>query len=72
MHFDGNRMFVRRSRQLNLAADKPTDDACLMVRWMASRPIGDTLYATEVCDLEMEAKQETRHYPNNHLIAVKA
>lgn len=49
MHFDGQRIFIRQSRLLDLDAEEPTEDAYLLLRWMASRPQGDTKYAAPVC-----------------------
>lgn len=49
MHFDGQRIFIRQSRLLDLDADEPTEDAYLLLRWMASRPQGDTKYAASAC-----------------------
>lgn len=45
-HFDGstNKVILRQSRQLDLRGDEPTPDAFLLVRWMASRCVGETRY----------------------------
>ncbi|KAK4247135.1 hypothetical protein C7999DRAFT_41468 [Corynascus novoguineensis] len=49
-HFDGktNKLVLRRSRRLELRGPKPTSDAYLLVRCMASRPVGETEYIDEV------------------------
>lgn len=49
MHYDGHCLFIRQSRLLDLAADEPTSDAYLMLRWMASKPQGKTQYEKPVC-----------------------
>ncbi|KAK4139681.1 uncharacterized protein C8A04DRAFT_32806 [Dichotomopilus funicola] len=45
-HFDGSikKVVLRQSRQLDLRGDEPTPDALLLVRWMASRCVGETRY----------------------------
>ncbi|ERT01851.1 hypothetical protein HMPREF1624_00145 [Sporothrix schenckii ATCC 58251] len=48
-HFDGHRLFIRQSRLLDLNADEPTPDAYLLLRWMASRPQGNTEYGKPFC-----------------------
>ncbi|KIH88136.1 hypothetical protein SPBR_07398 [Sporothrix brasiliensis 5110] len=48
-HFDGHRLFIRQSRLLDLDADEPTPDAYLLLRWMASRPQGNTAYGKPFC-----------------------
>ncbi|KAI9690153.1 MAG: hypothetical protein M1822_009114 [Bathelium mastoideum] len=58
-HFDGNRIFIRQSRQLNLRGDEPTEDAYLLVRWMAGTPIGDTTCAASTPLKEVVRNQDT-------------
>ncbi|KAM7197530.1 hypothetical protein V8F33_005496 [Rhypophila sp. PSN 637] len=43
-HFNGEHLFFRQSRLLDLAADEPTEDAYLLLRWMASLPVGETTF----------------------------
>jgi hypothetical protein len=38
---------LRQSRQLDLRGPEPTDDAFILVRWMANRPVGETEYVEE-------------------------
>ncbi|KAI9660719.1 MAG: hypothetical protein M1821_010071, partial [Bathelium mastoideum] len=64
-HFDGNRMFIRQSRQLNLAGDEPTDDAYLLMRWMAGSPIGNTTYASSDPVGEAARNQNARIQSDN-------
>ncbi|KAH6630952.1 hypothetical protein B0J18DRAFT_463769 [Chaetomium sp. MPI-SDFR-AT-0129] len=49
VHLDAksHKLVLRQSRQLDLRGPEPTPDAHLLVRWMASRPAGDTEYADE-------------------------
>jgi hypothetical protein len=56
VYFDGktNKLVLRQSRQLDLRGPEPTDDAYLLVRWMANRPVGETEYVDET-----EPKDET-------------
>jgi hypothetical protein len=46
-YFDrkANTLVLRQSRPLNLRGPAPTDDAFLLLRWIANRPVGDTEYA---------------------------
>ncbi|OAA58205.1 hypothetical protein ISF_06744 [Cordyceps fumosorosea ARSEF 2679] len=45
-HFDmkRNMLVLRQSRVLDLSGEEPPPDAWLMLRWMASGPVGQTLY----------------------------
>ncbi|EJP62103.1 uncharacterized protein BBA_08900 [Beauveria bassiana ARSEF 2860] len=45
-HFDGkkNRLILRQSRLLDLSGEDAGDDAWLLLRWMASTPVGQTEY----------------------------
>ncbi|KAM3544004.1 hypothetical protein ARSEF1564_003113 [Beauveria bassiana] len=45
-HFDGkkNRLILRQSRFLDLSGKDAGDDAWLLLRWMASTPVGQTEY----------------------------
>ncbi|KAM3486788.1 hypothetical protein MY8738_000282 [Beauveria namnaoensis] len=45
-HFDGkkNRLILRQSRLLDLSGKDAGDDAWLLLRWMASTPVGQTKY----------------------------
>lgn len=43
-HWDDNHLIIRQSRVLDLHASEPTDDAYLLVRWIACTPIGETKY----------------------------
>ncbi|KAK4213914.1 hypothetical protein QBC37DRAFT_422324 [Rhypophila decipiens] len=43
-HFNGEHLLFRQSRLLDLAADEPTEDAYLLLRWMASLPVGETTF----------------------------
>ncbi|KAM7197527.1 hypothetical protein V8F33_005493 [Rhypophila sp. PSN 637] len=43
-HFNGEHLLFRQSRLLDLAADEPTEDAYLLLRWMASLPEGETTF----------------------------
>lgn len=65
VHFDGHRL-IRQSRLLDLDADEPTADAYLLLRWMASRPQGDTEYAKPVCadDVPMAIATKEPEQPN--------
>jgi hypothetical protein len=49
VHFDAKarRLVLRQSRQLDLRGPEPTNDAYLLVRWMTSRPVGETEYVDE-------------------------
>lgn len=40
--FDGESMSIRRSRRLILDGDVPCEDAYLILRWMGSKPVGET------------------------------
>lgn len=35
---------IRQSRLLDIDANEPTDDAYLLVRWIANKPVGETEY----------------------------
>ncbi|KAH6615736.1 hypothetical protein B0J18DRAFT_438072 [Chaetomium sp. MPI-SDFR-AT-0129] len=58
-YFDGNtnKLVLRQSRQLDLRGGKPTPDAFLLGRWIASRCVGETRYKDVV---EYEDKLEGR------------
>lgn len=43
-HWDGAKLVLRQSRLLDLRAAEPTEDAYLLLRWMASKPVGETEY----------------------------
>lgn len=43
-HWDGAKLVIRQSRLLDLRGAEPTEDAYLLVRWMASKPVGETEY----------------------------
>ncbi|KAH6635871.1 hypothetical protein F5144DRAFT_565689 [Chaetomium tenue] len=49
VHFDTNahKLVLRQSRQLDLRGPTPPPDAFLLLRWMTSRPAGDTEYVNE-------------------------
>lgn len=49
-HYDGERMFIRRSRRLDMDSDEPTNDAALMLRWVNGRAIGETGYPSDGCE----------------------
>ena len=52
-HFDGQSLVVRQSRLLDFRSDEPTMDAYHMMRWMANRPMGQTM-APEAPEESME------------------
>lgn len=52
-HFDGQSLVVRQSRLLDFRSDEPTTDAYHMMRWMANRPMGQTM-AREAPEESME------------------
>ncbi len=55
------RLVLRQSRVLELrGANGPTEDAFLLLRWMANTPVGDTAYpdAAETCREEVEEVEE--------------
>lgn len=61
-HCDGHRLLVRKSRYLDLVADRPTDDAYRLFSWMASTPIGDTRsVALPTCESRMNKNCFPRH-----------
>jgi hypothetical protein len=43
-HWDGAKLVLRQSRFLDLRDAQPTEDAYLLLRWIASKPIGETEY----------------------------
>ena len=43
-HWDGAKLVIRQSRLLDLRGAEPTEDAYLLLRWMASKPVGETEY----------------------------
>ncbi|KAK4153973.1 hypothetical protein C8A00DRAFT_33226 [Chaetomidium leptoderma] len=49
VHYDGktNKLVLRQSRHLDLRGPRPTEDAFTLLRWMTSRPVGDTEYVDE-------------------------
>jgi hypothetical protein len=49
VHFDAmaRKLVLRQSRQLDLRGPEATDDAYLLLRWMVSRPAGETEYVEE-------------------------
>jgi hypothetical protein len=51
---------LRQSRQLDLRGPEPTDDAFLLLRWMANRPVGQTEYVDEAEPEEEEATTPDR------------
>lgn len=71
-HFDGEHIHLRRSRQLDLAADKPTDDAYLILRWVSCRPVGDTLYGDIPCPDDADEGPVAWREPPSNAVAVKA
>ncbi len=46
--FDGkqNMLVMRQSRTLDLSGAAPSPDAWMLLRWIASQPVGETRYAT--------------------------
>ncbi|KAM3449444.1 hypothetical protein MY3296_006909 [Beauveria thailandica] len=48
-HFDGkqNMLVLRQSRTLDLSGAEPSPDAWLLLRWIASQQIGETLYPAD-------------------------
>lgn len=54
---DTGKIMLRQSRQLDLRGPKPTDDAWLLLRWVLSTPVGDTLDKQEVCSLPIRLKE---------------
>lgn len=52
VHFNGERLFFRTSRQIVLS-DEPDMEMFLLMRWIGSRPRGDTLYSAPTCTPEM-------------------
>ncbi|KAH6641023.1 hypothetical protein F5144DRAFT_119979 [Chaetomium tenue] len=49
-HWDNNHLVIRQSRVLDFHAPEPTDDAYLLVRWIANTPIGETRYPSSACE----------------------
>jgi hypothetical protein len=49
-----NSLVLRQSRQLDLRGPVPTDDAFLLLQWIANRPVGDTEYVNEEEELDDE------------------
>lgn len=43
-HQGGTSLVFRQSRLWVLSGDEPTEDAYLLLRWMANRPVGETGY----------------------------
>lgn len=52
MHWDTNGLHIRQSRLLDLRGPEPTRDAYLLIRWMASQPVGSTAYKLLESDLQ--------------------
>lgn len=67
-HFNGEHIFLRRSRKLDLGSDKPTDDAYLLLRWLNCRAIGNTLYGADTCYDETEEVQVPLDRPDNAVV----
>jgi hypothetical protein len=40
---DIGKIVLRQSRQFDLRGPKPTEDAWLLLRWILTEPVGDTL-----------------------------
>ncbi|KAL2151242.1 hypothetical protein VTH82DRAFT_6340 [Thermothelomyces myriococcoides] len=62
VHFDGksNKLVLRRSRRLDLqGGPDPPKDAYLLLRWVASRPVGQTEYVDEPEPEERAAKDSS-------------
>ncbi|KKY36657.1 hypothetical protein UCDDA912_g03329 [Diaporthe ampelina] len=51
------KIVLRQSRQLDLRGPEPTEDAWLLMRWMLSTPVGDTLIKSEDGGLPVRAKE---------------
>ncbi|KAK3934451.1 hypothetical protein QBC46DRAFT_76782 [Diplogelasinospora grovesii] len=43
-HWDGTSVVIRQSRLLDIEGNVPTEDAYVLLRWLASKPVGDTKY----------------------------
>lgn len=52
-----DKIVLRQSRQLDLRGPEPTEDAWLLMRWMLSTPVGDTLIKSGESGLPIHAKE---------------
>lgn len=72
MHFDGERVVVRASRQLELSNDINGGDMYLLARWMGSRPVGSTRRGeVPVCANEGDEEGNTWKRSDRAAISVK-
>lgn len=51
------KIIPRQSRQLDIGGPEPTEDAWLLMRWMLSTPVGDTLITPEDDGLTVDTKE---------------
>ena len=71
-HWDDNHLVIRQSRVLDFHASEPTDDAYLLVRWIACTPMGETRYPDFACEGEDDAKGYSQIEPQAAVLTVNA
>ncbi|KAL1863887.1 hypothetical protein Daus18300_008036 [Diaporthe australafricana] len=59
VHYDhkASKIILRQSRQLEIGGPEPTKDVWLLMRWMLSTPVGDTLIKPEDGGLTVDTKE---------------
>lgn len=71
-HWDDDHLVIRQSRVLDFHAPEPTDDAYLLVRWIANTPMGETRYPDFVCEDEDDASGYSQIEPHAMALTVEA